>query len=238
MQNKEYYLTSGKFQKICNTTRDTLRYYRRKGLLVPYVDENGYCLYSDAQIISFSYIKNLREIGCSVDDIKKGLLSGDKNIFDKFMNDQYLVLIKEKMMIEKRLELLDKVKNIFYMLIRADYDKVNMIESNIKVNVAQKKDDSTVLKGNFLSKHNFFEDNFEVSEVWLTYEIEDKDSLYIVKILNEHENLNDHYDLFKTFVHEHHLQIDGDIYTIKMANILDPSKEKYVSLSLAMVTVL
>ena len=36
MQKKdEYCITAGEFAKMCQTTRDTLRYYERQGILVP-----------------------------------------------------------------------------------------------------------------------------------------------------------------------------------------------------------
>lgn len=36
MQAKgEYCITAGEFAKMCQTTRDTLRYYERQGILVP-----------------------------------------------------------------------------------------------------------------------------------------------------------------------------------------------------------
>ena len=34
-EKDEYCITAGEFAKICQTTRDTLRYYERQGILVP-----------------------------------------------------------------------------------------------------------------------------------------------------------------------------------------------------------
>ena len=44
MQKKdEYCITAGEFAKMCQTTRDTLRYYERQGILVPKKNPvNGY----------------------------------------------------------------------------------------------------------------------------------------------------------------------------------------------------
>lgn len=54
MQKKdEYCITAGEFAKMCQTTRDTLRYYERQGILVPKKNPvNGYHYYSYAQISS------------------------------------------------------------------------------------------------------------------------------------------------------------------------------------------
>ena len=48
MQKKdEYCITAGEFAKMCQTTRDTLRYYERQGILVPKKNPvNGYHYYS------------------------------------------------------------------------------------------------------------------------------------------------------------------------------------------------
>ena len=52
MQAKgEYCITAGEFAKMCQTTRDTLRYNERQGILVPKKNPvNGYRYYSYAQI--------------------------------------------------------------------------------------------------------------------------------------------------------------------------------------------
>ena len=35
MQDTEYCISAGEFAKLCKTTRDTLRYYDKMGILVP-----------------------------------------------------------------------------------------------------------------------------------------------------------------------------------------------------------
>ena len=68
MQKKdEYCITAGEFAKMCQTTRDTLRYYERQGILVPKKNPvNGYHYYSYAQISSYYFIRTFRELDCSV----------------------------------------------------------------------------------------------------------------------------------------------------------------------------
>lgn len=62
MQAKgEYCITAGEFAKMCQTTRDTLRYYERQGILVPKKNPvNGYHYYSYAQISSYYFIRTFR----------------------------------------------------------------------------------------------------------------------------------------------------------------------------------
>lgn len=69
----------GAFARMCQTTRDTLRYYEKQGILVPKKSEkNGYHYYSYAQISSYYFISTFRGLGCSVEDIKEYLLGGEE----------------------------------------------------------------------------------------------------------------------------------------------------------------
>ena len=91
MQAKgEYCITAGEFAKMCQTTRDTLRYYERQGILVPKKNPvNGYRYYSYAQISSYYFIRTFRGLDCSVGDIKEYLLGGEEIRFDEFVEQQY-----------------------------------------------------------------------------------------------------------------------------------------------------
>ena len=73
MSNKnkqEYKLSDSQFDRLCNTTRDTLRHYYETGILLPRIDENnGYHYYSSSQISSFYFISTFRQAGCSLKEI-------------------------------------------------------------------------------------------------------------------------------------------------------------------------
>lgn len=57
MAGEEYCISAGAFARMCQTTRDTLRYYEKQGILVPKKSEkNGYHYYSYAQISSYYFI--------------------------------------------------------------------------------------------------------------------------------------------------------------------------------------
>lgn len=83
----EFNLTIRQFARICNTSRDTLRYYYEKGLIKPYVDpENGYHYYSLAQVSSFYYVNRLRTLGYSVDEILQVFNSSNISDFNKMID--------------------------------------------------------------------------------------------------------------------------------------------------------
>ena len=61
--SQEYTLQVSEFAALCNTTRDTLRYYYEQDILVPWKNpKNGYHYYSAAQISSFFFITTMRQL--------------------------------------------------------------------------------------------------------------------------------------------------------------------------------
>ena len=79
MAGEEYCISAGVFARMCQTTRDTLRYYEKQGILVPKKSEkNGYHYYSYAQISSFYFISTFRGLGCSVEDSKESWSGGSE----------------------------------------------------------------------------------------------------------------------------------------------------------------
>lgn len=71
-------LKIGEFSKLCKTTVKTLRYYDEIGLFKPsYVEENGYRFYTVDDLEKIALIKQLRELGVPVSDVKYALDNGD-----------------------------------------------------------------------------------------------------------------------------------------------------------------
>lgn len=66
------YLTIKEFSHLTGIKRENLRYYNSIGLLEPiFRGENGYRYYSRSQLTTAYLIVSLRELGVSIDDIKK-----------------------------------------------------------------------------------------------------------------------------------------------------------------------
>ena len=63
----------GDFSKMSKVTIKALRYYELEGLIKPsYVDEvSGYRYYESSQLLDISRIVSLKQIGLSIDEIKK-----------------------------------------------------------------------------------------------------------------------------------------------------------------------
>ena len=70
-------LKIGEFSKMSKVTIKALRYYEKEGLLIPkYVDNfNGYRYYESSQLIDISKIIMLKQVGLSIEEIKKIIIN-------------------------------------------------------------------------------------------------------------------------------------------------------------------
>ena len=99
----EYTLSVSQFAKLCNTTRDTLRYYYEQKILTPRVDpNNGYHYYSASQISSFFFINTMRKAGCSIKEISTTMHNSSKESISKLVNSKILDMQRELFLINKK----------------------------------------------------------------------------------------------------------------------------------------
>lgn len=72
MNKKARNLTTAQFAKLHNVNKRTLHYYDSIGLFSPrHKGDNGYRYYDYSQSIDFEYIRMLREINLSIEEIKE-----------------------------------------------------------------------------------------------------------------------------------------------------------------------
>lgn len=66
-------LKIGEFSKMSRVTIKALRYYEKEGLLIPeYIDNyTWYRYYESSQLINISKIITLKQVGLSIEEIKK-----------------------------------------------------------------------------------------------------------------------------------------------------------------------
>ena len=96
-KDSEYCITAGEFAKLCNTTRDTLRYYDKMGILIPKKNKmNGYNYYSPSQITSFFFINFFRTLGCPIKELKEYMEENDADSFKNFLYSQYESLLRTR----------------------------------------------------------------------------------------------------------------------------------------------
>lgn len=92
MDRTNTHFSIGSFALLCDTTRDTLYHYEKRGLLLPSInEENGYRFYTCRDYYRYMFIAHLTRIGFSLSDIQ--LYVREHNV------DNYLTALR---MSEKR----------------------------------------------------------------------------------------------------------------------------------------
>ncbi len=93
----EKHFLIGNISKILNIPKSTLRYYDEIKILMPEIrGENGYRYYSREQLILLKKIKVMREMGVSLNEIKKILKNSSIDNMLEIMNN-LLIRIREEM---------------------------------------------------------------------------------------------------------------------------------------------
>ncbi|MCL2285203.1 MAG: MerR family transcriptional regulator [Firmicutes bacterium] len=91
------YMRIGEMAKKAGTNINTLRYYDKEGLLSPSLSsEGGYRLYTDQDMVKLIQIQTMKELGFSLTEIKKYLVSLDTP------DDMVAMLTEHEIAIEKR----------------------------------------------------------------------------------------------------------------------------------------
>ena len=115
------YLSISELAKLRNVTTETLRHYDRIGLLKPcYVDpENGRRYYSSDQFEILGTIRELRQLGMSLEDIGEYFKDRNLNKSLDILTRRYEILkkeIQEKILLEKvikrKLRFINEIKDL------------------------------------------------------------------------------------------------------------------------------
>ncbi|WP_099189665.1 MerR family transcriptional regulator [Tepidibacter mesophilus] len=122
-------LSIGEFARLRNITTETLRHYDRIGLLKPIkVDtKTGYRYYSILQYEELGTIKELRQLGMSIDEIKKYFNNRNLEQSVNILKDKYYELknrIKELQQLEESIkEKLNHLEDISQVL---DFENIDI----------------------------------------------------------------------------------------------------------------
>lgn len=82
MNHTSFKLTAAQFAKLHGVNKRTLHYYDSIGLFSPRErGENGYRYYSEEQSIEFEYIRMLKELNMSIEEIRRYLLRPNETEF-------------------------------------------------------------------------------------------------------------------------------------------------------------
>lgn len=98
---------TGEFAKLCHTTKDTLFYYDRIGLLQPaQLLPNGYRLYNFNQTYLFDLITIFKELGMSLEEIQRYIKKRNTENFIRLLQEKNKQLDKELALLKRRKSLL------------------------------------------------------------------------------------------------------------------------------------
>lgn len=107
---KKELLRSSDFGKLAGMTKRALRYYKEKGILNPeYVNEEGYCFYSEKNLFEARQISTLRYLEFSLEQIKE--IQEHKMNVNQSLQYQKRLLTEKRMELDLLIEAIDKMEN-------------------------------------------------------------------------------------------------------------------------------
>lgn len=100
---KTYYKIN-EISKLYNIGQDSLRYYEELGILKPMRDKNNYRQYTTTDIYRLNVIRDLRNLGFSMQTIKE-------YIENRSVEESLALMQKEEILIDKKIQELYQMKN-------------------------------------------------------------------------------------------------------------------------------
>ncbi len=105
----EKYYTTGKFAKLAKVTERTIRYYDKINLLKPtMIQENGYRMYSEYDLVRLQRILALRNMGFSLEKIHAIIIQDNKSD----INDSISLQLN---LVNQKIDQLQKLKSILLL---------------------------------------------------------------------------------------------------------------------------
>ena len=247
MAGEEYCISAGVFARMCQTTRDTLRYYEKQGILVPKKSEkNGYHYYSYAQISSFYFISTFRGLGCSVEDIKEYLLGGEEVRFDGFVDRQYAVLLKQQRELERRIGIIGNTRKLLEQIRRNDTGKPELYEQPeiLRLKVTKVLSDpatsfseiSTDIHRHLKACDHPGVQAFPMGAAIGREDFQKEQYVYREVFSFADGDIRIAYQKIRNYLKEQALQLSSDLYSLSIVNVIDPNAErKYLKYIIACV---
>lgn len=186
--HKKIFYKIGEISKLYGISSDLLRYYNKIGLVKPdFIGENGYRYYSKRQIWKLNSIRNLRNLGIGLEDIKKFLYERNTRNTEEMLEFQ-LNVISDKInnLQELKEEINNKIENINFFKGFEEFDKPILKyiperkilkskgilkkdwEIDFEIKILNKKTtykDDIILTNNeigaFISKENFYKKEYQ-----------------------------------------------------------------------------
>lgn len=163
-------ISIGEFAKLANTTKRTLQFYDKKGLLKPYsITKKGYRRYLPKQILDYQAINLLTKLQFSLDEIRAHL-KGKGQLQDLFL--------------EKKDKLKEEIKKLNFSLERLNEYFVNLKDSGLLINPVVKRVPSFSVY--YIEKVGAYSEiHLYINELISMFEKLPKDSTYLTLYLDK-----------------------------------------------------
>lgn len=103
-------ITKGEAARLLGITKTQIRFYEKKGLIKPLIDENGYAMYNFSIINELEVILFLRDMDTSISEIKRILHNQDNYNYLDILENAYDDITKEmKRLSNKKKEIKRKI---------------------------------------------------------------------------------------------------------------------------------
>ncbi|MBN1040474.1 MerR family transcriptional regulator [Clostridium botulinum] len=110
MNQKLYSITE--FANESSVSTRTLRYYDKKGLLIPsHYNKLGYRMYTNKDLIKLQYILALKFLGFSLSEIKLFLQTSSQK-FEEVLSQQKMMMKDKKMQIETVISAIEETEKL------------------------------------------------------------------------------------------------------------------------------
>lgn len=124
-ENKNEYLTTGEFAKICGIPKHILFHYDQIELFQPeIIKDNGYRYYSFRQYDTFSIISALKRLGMPLKEIKKYMDERNPEALVSLLKQKSKEVAEQIVKLEHTKREIDALKNITKQALTVEYNKI------------------------------------------------------------------------------------------------------------------
>lgn len=253
-------LTTAQFAKLHEVNKRTLHYYDEIGLFCPLTKaENGYRYYDISQSIDFEYIRMLKEMKMSIEEIKEYQKEPTPDNFLKIVNAKEQELNKEiqklrnmkKMLQEKKKKIVfcETLQEREIRVEKCEEEKILSIpydfeEDNLSTVFAYLKDKWKIEQirmgiGSFISLDKVYDLNFDKYDGLYTIALDNKSTVDSIskpkgKYLcgyqkGSWDKLADMYERMLDYAKKHNLVLTGYAYEIGLNDFVISNVDDYIT---------
>lgn len=247
-------LTVNEFAKMHNVNKRTLHYYDEINLFKPaIIKENNYRYYTYEQNNIFEYIRFLKKLGLSIEEIRNYLKNINEETFSDLatykideIDNKINELIEIKNILKERLDNINKYKHIKDYEIFIEENKTRYIETIPFNNDIDLEDSYIYIKdfwgietinkgvGSVIKQKSVLDRNFTYDGLF-TFTKDKKNKkldkgTYLVMVFRASwDDTPKYYEHLIKYINENNLELEGDFYELGLNEIAVTNNEDYLT---------